>query len=108
IVDDLVVPLMARIRSGCEIVYDDSAVAEEETAPDLRSEFGRRSRIGAGGFQSIIALRRLLNPKSGWVAFTFLSHKILRWLCPFALLSMLVSSLALPGYRVVCTLQVAA
>ena len=56
------------------------------------AEFRRRSRIGAGGFQAIVLLRGLLNPRRGWVAFTFFSHKVLRWLCPFFLLGMLLSS----------------
>ena len=37
-------------------------------------------------------LWRLLDPRRGWIAFTFLSHKILRWLCPFLLLGMVVSN----------------
>jgi cellulose synthase/poly-beta-1,6-N-acetylglucosamine synthase-like glycosyltransferase len=103
IVDDLVIPLVTRLRSGCAIVYDDTAVAREETPPDLRSEFRRRSRIGAGGFQSIIRLRRLLGPRQGWTAFTFLSHKVLRWLCPFAMIGALATNVALayePLYQV--------
>jgi cellulose synthase/poly-beta-1,6-N-acetylglucosamine synthase-like glycosyltransferase len=102
IVDDLVIPLVTRLRSGCAIVYDDTAVAREETPPDLRSEFRRRSRIGAGGFQSIIRLWRLLGPRHGWIAFTFLSHKVLRWLCPFWMIGALATNVALvhePFYR---------
>lgn len=95
IVDDFVIPLLAKQRTGCGIVYDSSAVAYEETAPDVRSEFHRRVRIGAGGLQAIALLWRLLNPARGWIAFTFFSHKILRWFCPFGLLGALVSSLAL-------------
>jgi cellulose synthase/poly-beta-1,6-N-acetylglucosamine synthase-like glycosyltransferase len=67
IVDDLVIPLAARLRSGCEIVYDAEAVAREETAPGLRSEFSRRARIGAGGFQAVARLWPLLTPRHGWV-----------------------------------------
>ena len=37
-------------------------------------------------------LWRLLDPRRGWVAFTFLSHKVLRWLCPFFLLGALVAN----------------
>jgi hypothetical protein len=36
-----------------------------------------------------------LNPARGWVAFSFLSHKILRWLCPFFLLVLMLSTLLL-------------
>jgi cellulose synthase/poly-beta-1,6-N-acetylglucosamine synthase-like glycosyltransferase len=102
IVDDFVIPLQARLRTGCELIYDSEAVAREETAPDIAAEFHRRCRIGAGGFQSIALLWRLLAPQQGWIAFTFCSHKILRWLCPFFLIGLLVSNLLLceePGYR---------
>jgi cellulose synthase/poly-beta-1,6-N-acetylglucosamine synthase-like glycosyltransferase len=111
IVDDFVIPLKTRLRTGCTFVYDDDAVAFEDSAPDLASEFKRRSRIGAGGFQSIVALRRLLWPREGWVAFTFLSHKVLRWICPFALIGALVANLLLavdPPYRVLLVAQVVA
>ena len=95
IVDDFVIPLLARLRTGCAIVYDPGALAREETPPDIASEFRRRARIGAGGFQSIGMLWRLLHPKHGWVAFTFFSHKILRWFCPFFMIGALASSLIL-------------
>lgn len=95
IVDDFVIPLRAKLRTGCSIVYDPEAIAREETAPGVGSEFRRRARIGAGGFQAIGMLWPLLHPGNGWVAFTFLSHKILRWLCPFFLIGLLVSNVVL-------------
>jgi cellulose synthase/poly-beta-1,6-N-acetylglucosamine synthase-like glycosyltransferase len=95
IVDDFVIPLLAKLQSGCAIIYDYEAVAREETPADVRSEFHRRARIGAGGFQSIGMLWKLLDPRRGWVAFTFLSHKILRWFCPFFLIGLLASNLLL-------------
>ncbi|QJW98072.1 glycosyltransferase family 2 protein [Frigoriglobus tundricola] len=99
IIDDFVIPLAAKRRSGCRILYDTRAVAHEETAPTLRAEFRRRVRIGAGGFQSIGLLWPLLLPTNGWVAFTFFSHKVLRWACPFFLIGMLVANVALLGTR---------
>ncbi len=95
ILDDMVIPLLARLRTGCAIIYDPRAVAYEETPADVRDEFRRRSRIGAGGFQSLGLLGKLLDPRRGWIAFTFFSHKVLRWLCPFLLVGMLLSSLLL-------------
>ena len=95
ILDDLVIPLQARLRTGCAIVYDPEAIAYEETPAEVRDEFRRRSRIGAGGFQSIGMLGKLLDPRRGWIAFTFLSHKLLRWLCPFLLVGLLLSNLLL-------------
>lgn len=95
IVDDFVIPLLARQRSGCRIVYDTEAVAVEETPARLKSEFHRRARIGAGGFQSLGLLFPLLNPLKGWISFTFASHKLLRWLCPFAMLAALGANVLL-------------
>jgi cellulose synthase/poly-beta-1,6-N-acetylglucosamine synthase-like glycosyltransferase len=97
IIDDFVIPLEAKRRSGCRVVYDAGAVAHEETAPTMKAEFRRRVRIGAGGFQSIGLLWRLLSPANGWVAFTFLCHKVLRWACPFFLLGMLLANVLLLG-----------
>ena len=53
LVDDLVLPLMMRLNSGCGLVYDDSAIAHEETPADVGAEFRRRARIGTGGFRSL-------------------------------------------------------
>jgi cellulose synthase/poly-beta-1,6-N-acetylglucosamine synthase-like glycosyltransferase len=108
ILDDFVIPLLAKLRSNCRIIYDTSAVAHEESAPDVGTEFRRRSRIGAGGFQSIGMLWRLLNPLRGWISFAFLSHKILRWLCPFALIGLIISNLFLldqPIFRLIMFAQ---
>ena len=95
IVDDFVTPLLARVRTECELLYDESAVAYEETPPEIGAEFRRRARIGAGGFQSIAVLWPLLDPRRGAIAFTFGSHKLLRWLCPFFLIGLIGSNIVL-------------
>lgn len=104
IVDDFVIPLLVKLKHGLRLVYDDEAVAHEETPADMRDEFRRRSRIGAGGFQSIGLLWPLLNPRHGWLALSFWSHKILRWCSPFFLLGMLVANLALLQWPLYCWL----
>jgi cellulose synthase/poly-beta-1,6-N-acetylglucosamine synthase-like glycosyltransferase len=95
IVDDFVIPLRAKLRTGCAIVYDPEALAFEETPPDVGSEFRRRARIGAGGFQAIGTLWKLLHPRYGWTAFAFFSHKVLRWLGPFFLIGALAANVLL-------------
>jgi cellulose synthase/poly-beta-1,6-N-acetylglucosamine synthase-like glycosyltransferase len=95
ILDDFVIPLVAKLRTGCAIVYDTEAVAREETPSEIGSEFHRRARIGAGGYQSLGLLWPLLHPRWGWTTLAFASHKILRWLCPFFLVGMLASNLVL-------------
>jgi cellulose synthase/poly-beta-1,6-N-acetylglucosamine synthase-like glycosyltransferase len=95
IVDDFVIPLLARVRTSCAIIYDESAIACEETPPEIAVEFRRRARIGAGGFQSLAVLWPLLDPRNGWIALTFFSHKVLRWLCPFFLIGLVAANLVL-------------
>lgn len=94
IVDDLVIPLLSRLRTGLAQVYDDGAVACETTPPRLGSEFRRRCRIGAGDMQSLGLLWPLLDPRRGWIALAFASHKVLRWAGPFLLLGMAAVCLA--------------
>ncbi|MDR3622501.1 MAG: glycosyltransferase family 2 protein [Paludisphaera borealis] len=94
-VDDLVIPLRAKLETGCRIVYEADAIAREETAPDINGEFRRRARNGTGDLRSLEILWPLLNPIWGWTTFTFFSHKILRLACPFLLLILLGCSLLL-------------
>ena len=97
LIDDFVIPLRIRLRSGRRIQYDRDAVAFEETPDEMDAEFNRRARIATGGFQSLSHLWRLLNPRFGWIAFAFFSHKIARWLCPFFLIAAFASNALLVG-----------
>ncbi len=95
ITDDFVIPLLAKLKHGCRIVFDAQAIAHEETAADIRGEFRRRVRIGTGDYQSLMLLWPLLDPRHGWTSLTFFCHKLLRWLSPFLLLAVFVSNLFL-------------
>lgn len=94
IVDDFVIP-MRILQSGHRVVYEPLAVAHEETTEDYAKEFGRRTRIAAGNFQSLRMLTGLLSPRAGFRAFAFYSHKILRWFAPAFMLLALLANLAL-------------
>jgi cellulose synthase/poly-beta-1,6-N-acetylglucosamine synthase-like glycosyltransferase len=96
IVDDFVAPLLIKLTTGCRIIYEPDAIAHEESAPDVASEFRRRARIGAGDLQALQILWPLLHPRHGWTAFAFFSHKILRWFTPFLLIATLISSIVYP------------
>ena len=96
-VDDFVIPLLSRLEWDTRLVYDASAVAREETPAEMADEFKRRARIGAGGFQSLRTLYPLLHPRHGWLAFSFLSHKIVRGCCPFFLIGAAGANMALAG-----------
>jgi len=101
IVDDFLIGMRIH-RSRKKFLYDKTAVAREETAPSIHDEFRRRTRIGAGNFQSLCWLSRLLLPDFGTVSWAFWSHKVLRWLCPLLMVVAFATSAVLadqPVYR---------
>jgi cellulose synthase/poly-beta-1,6-N-acetylglucosamine synthase-like glycosyltransferase len=109
--DDLVLPMLAHLRHGCEFVFDETARAYALSSGGLAGEFRRRCRIGAGAFQCLPVLAELLHWRHARTAFAFASHKLLRWFCPFLLVAMMISNVALislPGYRLFMTIQASA
>ncbi|HBN78207.1 MAG TPA: glycosyltransferase family 2 protein [Planctomycetaceae bacterium] len=107
IIDDFLIGMRIH-QQGSRFLYEPNAIAREETAPTISDEFKRRSRIGAGGFQSLAWLSSLLLPHYGLVSWAFWSHKVLRWICPAAMLVALVSNWFLavtPPYQALLLLQ---
>ncbi len=94
IVDDFVIPLRI-LEQGYKVVYEAEAVAHEETTEDYGKEFGRRARIAAGNFQSLLLVPGLLLPTAGFRAFAFWSHKLLRWCAPALMAVALLANLFL-------------
>ncbi|MBZ5595229.1 MAG: glycosyltransferase family 2 protein [Acidobacteriia bacterium] len=84
IIDDFLVAMRIR-AAGHRVIYDPEAVASEELAEGVRHEFRRRIRIGAGNFHALKYTWKLLNPTMGWVALSYWSHKVFRWVVPLAL-----------------------
>jgi cellulose synthase/poly-beta-1,6-N-acetylglucosamine synthase-like glycosyltransferase len=97
IVDDFTIPLTMQLRTWARLVFDPEAIATEEAPAEISDEFKRRARIGAGGYQSLPLLWPLLDPRRGWLAFTFFSHKVVRWLCPIFICLALITNLGLVG-----------
>ena len=94
IIDDFLIGMRIHQHKR-DLLYDAEAIAIEETAPSIAGEFGRRARIGAGGFQSLVWLLGLLSPHRPILSFAFWSHKVLRWFCPLFLLTALMANIAL-------------
>ncbi|MCF8334705.1 MAG: glycosyltransferase family 2 protein, partial [Bacteroidales bacterium] len=69
------------------IGYNPNAYAIESASANVREELKRKVRIAAGGFQSIVRLKSLLNPlKYKTLTFQYISHRVLRWtVAPFSL-----------------------
>lgn len=105
--DDTVPSLWAALI-GLRQVHDPEAKAFEESGHNISEEFQRRKRIGAGNFQTLFRYSQVLQPKYGLVAYSFASHKVLRWIFPFLMLLALLSNLILindPIYRLLFICQ---
>lgn len=97
-------------RKGMDVVCEPRALvitrAERESV-----EFRRKARISSGNLQALLHFYDLLSPRYGRKAWVYFSHKVLRMMIPFMLLSMLVGSglmFAHVVFRVLFLLQVAA
>jgi cellulose synthase/poly-beta-1,6-N-acetylglucosamine synthase-like glycosyltransferase len=92
VISDLVQPLHV-IRKGYRVVFEDEALAYEETTQSTREEFSMRVRVVTRGIRGLLSVPELLQPwKFGWVSFQLWSHKVLRWLISVFLLLCLTSS----------------
>lgn len=90
LLDDFVLSMRIAMR-GYSIAYCRTAYAIESGSTDMHEEQKRKVRIAAGGIQSIIRLKSLLNPfKYGILSFQYISHRVLRWsITPFFLLTLI-------------------
>jgi cellulose synthase/poly-beta-1,6-N-acetylglucosamine synthase-like glycosyltransferase len=107
VLDDVYIPMQV-VRQGKRVVFEARARAWD--APDLGKdrEFARKVRTLGGNYQLLQLAPWLLSAENP-VRFEFISHKLLRLLVPFALATLLLASLVLPGpfYRSVLALQAA-
>lgn len=87
--DDYVIPVRVLAR-GRRVVYEPLAVAFEEASEMVG--FQRRVRIMAGNMQQAREIRGLLWPPQALPLFFFLSHKVVRSVVPFFLMSLAVSN----------------
>ena len=109
IVDDFLIGMRVHLKQH-KLIFEEEAIAHEESAPTMGAEFHRRARIGAGGFQSLVWLAKLLLPTYGMVSLAFWSHKVLRWFCPLFMIVALITNVALiqiPVYQYLLVAQLA-
>jgi cellulose synthase/poly-beta-1,6-N-acetylglucosamine synthase-like glycosyltransferase len=93
VTDDFVIPARIAVR-GWKVLFAPDAIALEDAAGDAGREFVRRARIGAGNWQALARVPDLLDPRTGFLFFAFVSHKLLRWMTPFLLAGALAASAA--------------
>lgn len=106
LLDDFIISLRVA-QKGFTIQYDPDAYAIETASANVKEELKRKIRISAGGIQSVVRLRSLLNFfKYGTLSFQYISHRVLRWtLAPLSLLLMLPAGILLALKDGILTLQ---
>lgn len=94
ILDDFVISMNVPLH-GKRLVYDEEAKGFEKSTISYKTEFLRKSRVIAGAIQALKQGEGIPRPSRKGLFFSFLSHKLLRWLVPGLLLTLLFSNLAL-------------
>jgi biofilm PGA synthesis N-glycosyltransferase PgaC len=96
ILDDFMISLLVA-QQGYRVVYEPEAYASETSSANVKEELKRKIRIAAGGLQSIIWLKSLLNPfAQPLLSFQYISHRVLRWtVVPFLMILALVLNAAM-------------
>lgn len=87
------------IKSGHRIIYEPEAKSFEQASENLFDDINVKIRMTAGGFQTLLHEKKYLFPPRNWFAFSFLSHKMLRWLTPQMMLLTLLSSVYLSNHN---------
>jgi len=87
VLDDFMIS-MRIAEQGYVIIYEPEAYAMEKSSANVSEELKRKIRIAAGGIQSVIWLKGLLNPfKFPVLSFQYISHRVLRWtVTPFLMI----------------------
>ncbi len=96
VLDDFMIS-MRIAEQGYVIVYEPEAYAQETSSANVTEELKRKVRIAAGGMQSIIWLKALLNPfKFPVLSFQYISHRVLRWtITPFLMILALLLNIVI-------------
>ena len=91
ILDDFVISMNVALQ-GKRLVYDAEAKGYEHSTISHFTEFLRKSRVVAGALQALKLAEGIPGPSHKGLFWSFLSHKMMRWLVPAMLLSLLFSN----------------
>lgn len=84
------------VEQGLRTVYEPAAVCTEETNSRADKEMRMRVRVIAQTYTDLWRHRSMLNPfKAGFYAVQLVSHKVLRYMVPILLITLLATSIAL-------------
>src|SRR5206468_4518646 len=88
--------LLNSIQMGLRGVSDPEAVGHYSNLSDERKEYTRKIRTLVRGMNVLTKRLCLLNPfRYGMFAWQLFSHKLCRWMVPFAMITAFLSNLAL-------------
>lgn len=107
ILDDVFIPMNVA-RQGSRVVFDSRARAWDLADQGAEREFSRKVRTLSGNYQ-LLQLAPWLLTRENPMLLEFVSHKLLRLVAPFVLVTALLSPLfiAEPVYRIALALQLA-
>lgn len=91
LVDDFYISMYV-LEKGYKSINELEALCIEDVSNKIEEEFRRKVRISAGNFQNLNRFKGLLWPPFTGLAFSFISHKVLRWLGPILLIIAFISS----------------
>ena len=93
---DLASSLLAR-KQGLRAVNEAHAWGYVKNIASLRQEFRRKVRTVVRGLTVLFAMREMLNPfKYGFYSLQLISHKLLKWLVPWFLVTIIAACVRSP------------
>ncbi len=98
LVDDFYINMKV-LEAGYLCINNPGAKVYEEVPSDLGAEFRRKKRIATGNFQNLRAFSGMLWHQTPGLSFSYISHKVLRWIGPFFMLSALITNAVLAFFH---------
>ena len=96
LVDDFFLTMKV-LEQGHSAILAKKAVCYEDISSKLSEEFRRKVRMSRGNFQNLRKFAHFLFHQRSGLSFSFISHKVLRWVSPLALIFAMISSFMLSG-----------
>jgi len=107
ILDDMYIPFKI-IQQGYRAIFDNISYAYDQVADNPKEEYRRKTRTLYGNYQIFFIFLGMFNPFQSPIAWQLFSHKFLRVIIPFFLITLLVINYTLryqPIFNVLWTLQ---
>ncbi len=94
ITDDFYVTMKVIENKG-KVIFEKNALAEEQLTGKFKEEFKRKIRIASGNFQNLFTFKSFFLHPFSKTSFCYFSHKVIRWLGPFLIITALLANIFL-------------